>query len=202
MEIREIHQYKNGRVRVSLEGGISFLLYKKEAASFDLREGGFLSEEDWLQIRNEILMKRAKKRAMYLLQKMDRTEKQLRDKLRENEYPEDVIDAAIAYVASFHYIDDERYAANYVHCYQNKKSKMQLKIDLLQRGITNEDMEHAFEEELTTSPEELIKGWLIKKHYNSETADEGERRRVYQFLLRKGFRSEEIMRCMKLEAYE
>ena len=115
MEIIEVTQLKNGRVRIRLEGGLSFLLYKREAARYAFEEGGYLTEEDWLEVRNEILVKRAKKRVMYLLQKQDRTEKQLRDKLRENGYSEDIIEEAIDYVMSYHYVDDERYAANYVH---------------------------------------------------------------------------------------
>ena len=201
MEIKEITQYKNGRVRIRLEGGLTFLLYKKESAKYDFKEGDFLSEEVWQEIRQEILVKRAKKRALYLLQKMDRTRKQLWDKLRENEYPEDVIEEALAYVESFHYIDDGRYAANYVHYHQDKKSKKQLQMDLRQRGISQEDMEEALEQELTISSEELIHNWLLKKHYDPATADDGERRRVYQFLLRKGFYSDEIIRCMKVEVY-
>lgn len=199
MEIIEITQLKNGRVRIRLEGGLSFLLYKKEVAMFRLEEGAFLSEEEWFTIRNEILVKRAKKRAMYLLQKQDRTEKQLRDKLREGEYSDDVIEEAITYVASYHYIDDERYAANYVHFNQGKKSKTQLKMDLIQRGVSTERIEHAFAEELTVSEEELIHRWLEKKHYDPSQSDEKERRRMYQFLVRKGFRTDEIMRCMQMD---
>lgn len=199
MEIIEVTTLKNGRVRVHLEDGTRFCLYKKEVAIYSLKEGEFLSEEDWAEIRTEILLKRAKKRAMHLLEKMDRTEKQLRDKLREGEYPEDIIEEAIGYVASYHYVDDDRYAANYVHYQQNRKSKSQLKMDLLQRGVSATQIERAFDEELTVTPEELIQSWLSKKHYDPNTADDSQRRRVYQFLLRKGFKSDEIMRCMRLE---
>ncbi len=199
MEIIEVTTLKNGTVRVCLVGGVRFCLYKKEAAAYSLQEGKFLSEEDWQEIRSEILLMRAKKRALYLLQKMDRTEKQLRDKLRETDYPEDIIEEAIDYVSSFHYIDDDRYAANYVHYHQEKKSKTQLKLDLMRRGISSEQIEHAFEEELTVTSEELIKNWLIKKQYDPNHCDDGQRRKLYQFLLRKGFRSEEILHCMRLE---
>lgn len=201
MEIREIIQYKNGKVCVLLEGGLSFVLYKKEFARFSLAEGDFLSEEQWHVIRNEILVNRAKKRAMYLLQKMDRTRKQLYDKLRESQYPEDVIEEAVDYVASFRYIDDGRYAANYIHYQQGRKSKKQLTMDLIQRGVSREDLEHALKTEHTVSSEELILNWFSKKHYNPATAEDAERRRMYQFLLRKGFASQEILRLMHLEEY-
>lgn len=54
-------------------------------------------------------MKRAKLRAMHLLNDMDRTESQLRTKLLNGDYPADIADEAIAYVKSFGYINDESY---------------------------------------------------------------------------------------------
>lgn len=201
MEIIEITEYKNGRVRIRLEDETVFLLYKKEAASFHLQEGDVLSEELWKEIRGEILIKRARKRAMYLLQKKDLTEKQLREKLKANEYAEDIIEDAVAYVKSFHYIDDGRYAENYVHCHQQDKSVMQMKIDLQQRGVSKDKIEKAFQEELEFSQEEVIKNYLRKKRYDSTQADEGEKRRVYQFLMRKGFKSSDVLRCMNLDEF-
>ena len=201
MEIIEITEYKNGRVRIQLETGISFVLYKKEAASFGFKEGDFITEEIWQEIRNEILIKRARKRVMYLLQKKDHTEKQLRDKLKGNEYPEDVIEDSIAYVKSFHYVDDGRYAANYVHYHQESKSMMQLKMDLQQKGVSKEEIDRAFEEELQVSQEDVIMKYLQKKGYDSKQADDGDRRRVCQFLLRKGFKSSDILRCMNVSEF-
>lgn len=58
----------------------------------------------------EELISEAKKKAMNLLLYMDRTEKQLRDKLEEGEFPPQAVSEAISYVKSFHYLDDERYA--------------------------------------------------------------------------------------------
>ena len=56
--------------------------------------------------------------AMNLLTARDYTEKQLRDKLNKREYSSDEIQAAIDYVKSFHYVDDIRYAENYLEYYK------------------------------------------------------------------------------------
>ena len=42
-----------------------------------------------------------------------------------------------------------------------------------------------------------IRGLLEKKHFSYEDADEGEFRRVYSYLLRRGFRSNDILKEMK-----
>ena len=59
------------------------------------------------------LAKRAKHRALYLLERADRTEQELRSKL-EKTYEPEIVEEAIAYVRQYHYIDDKRYAVNYL----------------------------------------------------------------------------------------
>ena len=46
---------------------------------------------------------------MHLLNDMARTESQLRDKLKLGGYPSEITEAAIAYVKSFGYINDDAY---------------------------------------------------------------------------------------------
>lgn len=50
---------------------------------------------------------KATKKAMGLLQHMDRTEWELRSKLEQAGFSEEAVEAAIQYVAGYHYIDDK-----------------------------------------------------------------------------------------------
>ena len=59
---------------------------------------------------------KATKKAMGLLQHMDRTEWELRSKLEQAGFSEEAVEAAIQYVAGYHYIDDKRYAKRFVDC--------------------------------------------------------------------------------------
>ena len=86
----------------------------------------------------EELLKEAKLKALQLLTGMDRTESQLRDKLMQKEYPVEIVEQAIAYVKSFGYIDDERYAKRYVECKKASKSRKELYFALGQKGIAKE----------------------------------------------------------------
>jgi regulatory protein len=45
---------------------------------------------------------------------MDQTERELKNKLREAGYPECIIDKTLDYVKSYGYINDSRYAANFI----------------------------------------------------------------------------------------
>ena len=149
------------------------------------------------------LQKRAKIRCMHLLEKRDYTEKQLRDKLRmgKTEYPPEVIDEAIAYVKSYHYVDDSRYAAQYIEEKKARRSRRQIEQELLQKGIDREIVRQTFEETEQVPEEELIRYWMEKRHYDAQTADLSETRRMYAFLARKGFRSSAIMNALKREDY-
>lgn len=140
---------------------------------------------------------RAKKRALHLLERMDRTEQQLREKLLASDYPEDVVEEAIAYVKSFHYIDDQRYAENFTRYSKEKLSKRQIKQKLLMKGVDREIIDNVIEEEYDAEESEHIRKLLEKKHFDRNSNDEGEFRRVYNYLLRRGFRSNDILKEMK-----
>ena len=54
------------------------------------------------------ILRRAKLRAIHLLEYRDRTEKDMRRKLQQGDYPPEVIDKTIEYLKSYGYIDDKR----------------------------------------------------------------------------------------------
>ena len=187
------------KIRVVLDNGESFLLYRGEIKSLSIVEGCFLTEDSYKKIIDEILGKRATKRAMYLLQRQERTEKQLRDKLQQSGYPMECIEQAISYVKSYHYIDDYRYASVYIRYHQEKESRQKLVFKLIMRGINREVIERALEEEYVSDDQKKIAELLQKRHYSFEDADVSEQRKNYQFLLRRGFKSSDILHVMKQE---
>jgi SOS response regulatory protein OraA/RecX len=91
------------------------------------------------------MIKQAKQKALSLLNYMDRTESQLRQKLQEKSFDEQAIDAAVEYVKSFDYINDVSYAERYILNRQGTKSKREIYAALCQKGICREDIERAME---------------------------------------------------------
>ena len=197
MEVLSLVKLTKGRAKICLAGGADFVLYKKEYESYGIEEGAELSEADYQEIVREILIPRCKKRAMHLLEKQDRSEKNLRDKLKEGGYSEDIIDAAIDYINSYGYLDDARMAASHIRFYQDSRSKQRLRQDLMNKGVSSEVIDRVMEEEYTGSEEELIKRLLEKKKYDPDTATYEDRGKIYRFLASKGFSSESINRVLK-----
>ena len=173
------------------------MLYPKEVSQAGIREHAVITEDTWQMICQDILLPRAKKRVLYLLERMGRTEYQLRDKLKSDGHPKDVIDAAIAYVKEYHYIDDLRYACAYIRSHEHTKSRYQMQQALMQKGVKRDVIDEAMEEAYEGDTDALICRLLEKKHYDPNGMDRKEVSKIYQSLMRKGFRAEEIRRVMR-----
>ena len=198
--VKAIEAVGKGRYRVKFDTGVTCLLYRKEMSSFSNEKGKEITAQQYQELLEEVVGKRAKKRALHLLEQMDRTEKQLRDKLLANEYPQSCIDGAIAYVKGFHYLDDSRYASNYVRFSQEKMSRVQMKQKLMQKGIASSVIADAIEEAYVADEMEQIMALLRKRKFVPEKADEKEFQRTYQYVMRRGFKSSDILKAMKMDA--
>lgn len=198
MYIERIEQLEKGRRRLVFETGERLVLYKGEIRSYDLSEGQDISETLYQELLCDVLGKRATKRAMHLLEKQDRTEYQLREKLRQNEYPKEAVEQAIAYVKIYHYIDDLRYACRYVRYQKEKKSNRRLQQDLQKKGVAKEFIEQALLEEGNEDETDAIQRLLEKKGYTPEMPRE-QANKIYQFLLRRGYKSSDILYVMRSE---
>jgi len=198
--ITAIGQPSKEKRRLQLDNGEIWILYPGEVRSLHLSEGMVLTKQQYIQIRRDVIGKRAKKRAMHLLERMDRSERELRRKLAESEYPGDLIDEAVAYVKSYHYVDDERYADCYVRLRGTAKSAGRLRMELQQKGIDREVADRVLESYADERDEtEMIRELLQKRHYDPQTADQTQQRRMYGYLQRRGFRSSDICRELRLQ---
>lgn len=186
------------KYKVYLDGAFAFVLYKGEMARFGIAEGEDIPEETVEKIRTEVILKRAKLRAMHLLEDMDRTESELREKLRQGRYPEEAVEGAVAYVKSFGYLDDARYAENFVRSRKAVKSRREIRMLLSRKGIEDKWIEKAFEICYENEDEqEAVLRILRKKKVDPGTADDAQMQKIYGFLARKGFRFDTVRQVIQ-----
>ena len=114
MVVTKVEMLTKIKYKVYLDEEFAFVLYKGELLHYRIVEGTLLEEDTVQEILQKVICKRAKLRAMHLLEDMDRSESALRKKLRQGLYPPEAVEAAISYVKSFGYLDDARYAENFV----------------------------------------------------------------------------------------
>ena len=68
MLVTQVTELSKSRSKVYIDQEFAFVLYKGELRLYHIKEGQQLSEEDYRTIMQEVLPKRAKLRAMNLLQ--------------------------------------------------------------------------------------------------------------------------------------
>lgn len=144
--------------------------------------------------------RKAAKKAMDLLLRQDRTKKELQERLHRAGFSEEAAKYAIEYVEGFGYIDDARYAANYISLHKAKRSKKELRYKLTARGIPPEILVEAFLEYTPEDEEEALANQL-KKQLRGKVLSEmswEEKGKVTRRLAQKGYSLSSIKRIMQM----
>ena len=200
MIVTNIEELAKSRSKIYIDGEFAFVLYKGELRLYGMKVGAQLSQNDYQTIMNEVLPKRAKLRSMNLLRSKDYTKEQLKRKLREGFYPEAIIDEAIEYVKSYHYIDDYRYCIQFIEYNAMAKSRQRMIRDLGTKGVDREvilkAMDELSENSSLYSEDKLIRDLIKKKKFDIQTTDNKEKQRIMRYLYGKGFSMESINKAI------
>ena len=215
MQITDLIPKGKRQTIVCLDGTPAGFLDNRDISAYRLEAGGEVDEAAWAKIVAETILPRGKRKALELLQLQDRTTKELHDKLVSGDYTEEQTWEIIAYVASFRYIDERRYAVNWFRSHAKTKSFREMRQALLLRGVDQETVTAAYEQycneltELNNSGEDAetagredsgdtaeilaVRRFIARRvKGTSMTADE--RKKIYAGLVRKGFSHTAIRR--------
>ena len=199
MLVTKIEAVTKTKHKVFLDEQFAFVLYKGELSRYHIKEEAEVTPEVYAKIREEVVLKRAKLRVMHLLQDMDRSEEQLRLKLKQSLYTEDIIEAALQYVKSFGYIDDSNYARRFVESRKKTKSKKEIYAALCQKGIDKYTIQEALELCYKDVDEkDAIQKLIEKKHVEIDNMSDKEKKKICEYLMRKGFRYDDICRVIQV----
>lgn len=172
------------------------------------------------ELTREERLLQGKKRAMRLLEHRDYSRKELAEKLAEDGYEEDMLAEILAYLDSYHYLDDVRYAGNLIRSRKTVKSHKELLHYLRTKGLSEEAIEAAMEsnyhmeeessyslctkteeeqeQKVDISPETVaIRKQLQKCHVTEDallTMEYAMKRKIAAKLYRKGYSEENIRR--------
>ncbi|MEG0368684.1 MAG: regulatory protein RecX [Hungatella sp.] len=196
MLITSIAPLDQRRSKIFLEENFILVLYQGELRRYHLEVGSELTPEDYREILETILCKRARERALYLMKYSDKTEREIRRKLKDGFYPEEAIDRAVAFLKEYRYIDDESYATRYIECYGSKKSRRQMHYDLQQKGLPRELVESLLQASPVDEETQIIR-FLQKKDYDMEHTNQKDRSKLVASLARKGFAFDTIRKVMQ-----
>lgn len=157
------------------------------------------------QNEKELLLK-GKKRALRLLERKDYSRKELMERLKKDGYEDAMIEQIIEYVDRFHYLDDARVAGSFIRGRKEYKSKRELEFLLKQKGISEEEIETALEENYKNedgiSQEEVAICKFLKRYHMDDEAISAlsyeEKQKFAAKLYRKGFDSDKIRKKLQM----
>ena len=202
MYIFEIKKINSQKVKISLDNGIAFVLYKGDLPKYGIKEGDI---EDSIinDILTELLPKRALNRALKIITGRDMTEGMLKNTLIKDGYPEDIIDSCVERLKKERLLDDERFVRGFIESKSFKKSKKDIMIALSMKGVNSDFAERIYdelnEEGSVESEKNLIRKLLEKRHFDFENADYESIQKEMQYLYRKGFSPDSIHSAFKDE---
>jgi len=181
---------KSGRRRIDLDDGTSFSVDIGSLTRHGLRVGFELDEVTRGAILAEDGKTRAKATAMDMLRTRPRSRKEMLDRLARKGFDEEASEGAVQALEDLGYISDEEYASTYVEARTGRKPRGRYAIrrELRGKGIDRTTIDRA----LTSISDEDEKDAAIRvarmqlPRYEV-IPPEVAQRRMYQFLLRRGF---------------
>lgn len=187
MFVTAVTETTRKKVKIEFDHQFTLVLYKGELKAFSLREGVEVPDDTIERIEDQILKKRATKYAMNLLVKKDYTSKELTDKLTKAGYTENSAGAALAYVSSYHYVDDLSYARRYLETYSDRKSIKKMQMELRQKGISDELFTQARDEAQMEDESDTLRYYAQKKARSLDLSQNKDRQKLLRFLVGRGF---------------
>ncbi|USF29045.1 regulatory protein RecX [Clostridium sp. MD294] len=176
------------RYSVFVNDSFAFGLPMEDITYFKLKEGEEITQSKYDFIKNELIYVKAQDTALYYIGYKMRTEKEVRVKLLEKGFTEDIIERVINFLIEYHYVDDEKYCESYIkqrlRC--NPKGSYVLKMELKQRGIKDSIICRVIEQSNIDEFSDAVK-LLEKKCFYLEEIDEKEKKRLISFLQRRGY---------------
>mgnify|MGYP005981623691 FL=1 len=204
MIVTDVSPFKGSMMCVELSGGglaqeMKIYIHSEIIRKYNVAKGMELSEEEADRLIYENDLRRARERALYLMESRDHSYRELFDKLEKN-YSEDICFEVCNRLAEIGVINDRRYAEKL--CRQlfevKKLGRYRVRQEMRLKGLGSEIIEEAMENfsEEDEPFERLEK--LVEQKYERYLTDRKGVEKVRNALARKGYSFGEIKEVLDL----
>lgn len=203
MKITKIEQQKRNKDRFSLFIDDEFYMgIDQDVIIKHYLTKGMEVDEKFL---NEIIkteeQNKSNNTALNYISFKPRSEKEVRTKLKDKEFDEDIIDNTIAFLYKYNYLNDYDYGKSLINDKKNfkKAGTNLLKQELYKKGIAKDTIQELIEESYDYDEEyEMAYAVAIKKYNLIKNEDKNSiYRKLYSLLGRKGYGFDIINKVVK-----
>lgn len=186
LKITNVSKYKGMTYMIEFEGREPEFLNQQTVNMFDLRAGASLPLSAWEQVKAEEEYRKARERALYLLDYKDYSYIDLFHKLEKN-YSEETCYRVMDKLVEMGAVNDRRYAEGLARHYVEVKKfgRYRALREMRQKGLTAEVAEEALEEYDDSYYERLYE--LVESKYLRYLGDDKGKNKVKNALVRYGY---------------
>ncbi len=178
---------RRDRARVFVDGEFWAELDAGIAAERGLREGAEASADELAEARVAGERPLAMSRALNVLGYRARSARELRERLKRAGYAGETVDEVISRLEELGYLDDEGFARELARSEARKYGPRRIYGDLRRAGIDEEAAWEVVEEEFAGRSEHEAAREAARRRYNTGEGSDAQVRRVYSFLMRRGY---------------
>jgi regulatory protein len=180
---------RRGKARIWIDGEFWAEIDANVAIERGLREGVALSADELEEARVAGERALAMGRALHFLGYRARSRREVRDRLRRYGYGEETVDRVVGRLGELGYLDDEEFARTAAHEKARRYGPRRVSAELRRSGVDAELAQGVVDEEFSERSEAEAARLAAARRYNRGGSD-AEARRVYGFLVRRGYSSE------------
>ncbi len=196
MHITDIEQLTKTKYKVYVDDEALCVLAAGDLKKLQLRIGLELDAQAYGMIYEEYVTRRARMKALSLLERRDYSSQELLERLKREGFSKDAVEDAVAYVKSYHYIDDERYIENYISYRASGKSRQLVYQTLVSKGLDSEKIQRLMDDS-GMDDEENIRRIYSRKFSDITELTPERKQKILNYFLRKGFKYNDITNVIK-----
>lgn len=151
-----------------------------------LKVGQTISQERLSEIQLESEKQTALDKALTHLSATRKTEKDIRKFLRDKGYLSAVEDFVVEKLRSYNFVNDGEYAESYVESAAKRKGSRLIRMELKNKGISEQEIESAMELLGSEQEEETAKE-ILQKYMRGKSVDLQTLQKAFRYLMSKGF---------------
>lgn len=186
----EVQKRNTNRVNVYVDEVFTFacdaeLIYKQ-----GIQKGSLIDVESIKESVKEDEFIKCKNSALRTVEKTYKTEKELKDKLKERGFEEDTIKRTLDFLKEYNLLNDEKYAEMYIKDRLRTQGRNKIKYALIRKGISEEVLLDKLSN-IDQEDENDTAFKLAEKKYNMLKKKESDKyklsQKLFRFLLSKGY---------------
>ena len=174
------------RCNVYIDGRFSCGLSIAAAMTHRLKVGMQVDDGYLAEIQMDSDKDVALSKALSFVTATQKTKKQVRDYLAKKGYLPAVVNYVLDKMTDYKFLDDSAYASSYCQSAAKRKGKKLIRLELLSKGVEEEDMDGALEEVDEETQKETATV-LVQKYMRGKLVDKETTQKAFRYLLSKGF---------------